>query len=138
MSDKDPKVVSDAMTKELETCNEWLIDNRLLLHLGKTEAMFCGTKRKIRNREGFGVKCKDTSVDTVTEVKYLGVQIDETLSGEGVLDTIFEKCTGRIKLLHRQAGCLLTVRKKDHVPIACSVSYRLCYIFMVCCHDSES
>ncbi len=39
-------------------------------------------------------------------MKYLGIKIDKTLSGEGTLDTIVKKCTGRIKCLYRQAGCL--------------------------------
>ncbi len=66
--------------------------------------MLGGTKRKMKLREGFGVKCKDTPIETVTEVKYLGVKIDETLSGEGILDTLVKKCTGRIKFFYRQAG----------------------------------
>ncbi len=43
VSDKNSKSVSDTHSRELEACNEWLIDNRLSLH---TEAMLCGTKRK--------------------------------------------------------------------------------------------
>ncbi len=39
-------------------------------------------------------------------MKYLGIKIDKTLSGEGTLDKIVKKCTGRIKFLYRQAGCL--------------------------------
>ncbi len=39
VSDKDPRAVSDTLSKELESCNEWIVDNRLSLHLGKTEAM---------------------------------------------------------------------------------------------------
>ncbi len=65
VSDKNLKVVSDTLSRELETCNVWLIDNRLSLHLGKTEAMLCGTKGKIKNREGFGVKCMNTPIETV-------------------------------------------------------------------------
>ncbi len=95
VSDKDPRVVSDTISRELETCNEWLIDNKLSLHQGKTEAMLCGTQRKIKNREGSGVKCKDTPIETVTEVNYLGVKIDEKRSEEGILDTVVKKCTGR-------------------------------------------
>ncbi len=73
------------LSENLETCNDWLIDNRLSLHLGKTEAMVCGTKRKIKNKEGFEVKCKNTTINSTTEVKYLGVKIDETLSGKGII-----------------------------------------------------
>ncbi len=59
-SDKNIKQISETVTKNLETWNDWLIDNRLSLHLGKTEVMICGTKCKIKNKEGFKVKCKNT------------------------------------------------------------------------------
>ncbi len=104
-SDKDPKVISETLLRNLDTCNDWLIDNRLSLHLGKTGAMICGTKHKIKNKEGFAVKCRDTTLKTITEVRYLGVTLDDTLSGEGVLDTNVNKFSGRIKFLYRQARC---------------------------------
>ncbi len=99
VSDENPKVISETLSRNLETCNEWLIDNRLSLHLLKTEATISGIKCKIKNKEEFEVKCKDTTIETTTEVKYVGVKIDETLSGEGIIDTVVKKCTGRIKYL---------------------------------------
>ncbi len=54
----------------------------------------------------------DTPTDSVSEVKYLGIKIDETLSGVGILETTIKKCTGRIKFLYRQAGCLPMAVKK--------------------------
>ncbi len=83
-----------------------MANRRLSLHLGKTEAILCGTKRKTRNTEDLEVKYKNTEIEPVSEVKYLGIKIDKTLSGEATLDTIVRKCTGRIKFLYRQAGCL--------------------------------
>ncbi len=106
VSHRDPRVISNTLSQELESCNEWLIDNRLWPHLGKTEAILCVTKRKTRNAEDFEVKYKDTAIESVSEVKYLGIKIIKTLSGEGTLDTIVKKCTGRINFLYRQAGCL--------------------------------
>ncbi len=49
---------------------------------------------------------------TTTEVRYLGVKLDDTLSGEGILDTIVKKCSGRIKFLYRQARCFPKTLKK--------------------------
>ncbi len=39
VSHRDPRVISNTLSLELKLCNEWLIDNRLSLHLGKTEAI---------------------------------------------------------------------------------------------------
>ena len=44
--DKDPKVVSMCLARELESCYNWLIDNKLSLHVGKTKCIVFGTKRK--------------------------------------------------------------------------------------------
>ncbi len=84
-------MLSETLSENLETCNDWLIDNRLSLHIGKSEAMICGTKYRIKKNEGFAVKCKDTTINSITEVKYLGIKIDETLSGNGILETIAKK-----------------------------------------------
>ncbi len=74
--------------------------------------MICGTKCKIKNKEGFEVKCKNTTIKSTTAVKYLGVKIDETLSGKAIIDTILKKCNSRIKFLYRQARCFPTTLKK--------------------------
>ncbi len=64
-------------------------------------------------------------------MKYLGVKIDETLSGKGIIDTILKKCNGRIEFLYRQARCFPTALKKtlcqslvqSHVDYAISSWY---------------
>ena len=35
-SHRDPQVISKKLGKELESCSNWLVDNKLSLHLGKT------------------------------------------------------------------------------------------------------
>ncbi len=73
VSHRYPKVISNTLSQELESCTEWLIDNRLSLHLGKTEAILCGTKRKMRNTENFEVKYKDKNlpkINTRVKAKY--------------------------------------------------------------------
>ena len=34
VSDKNPQCVADKLSKELESCRQWLVDNKLSLHLG--------------------------------------------------------------------------------------------------------
>ena len=41
---RDPKVISDRLSSELSTCKSWLVDNRLSLHVGKTESLLFGSK----------------------------------------------------------------------------------------------
>ena len=54
-SHKDPDVISQKLGKELESCSHWLVDNKLSLHLGKTECIIFGPK-KVKE---FKIKCND-------------------------------------------------------------------------------
>ena len=47
VSGSDPKTIADKLSEELESCRKWLMDNKLSLHLGKTEAISFGSKRKL-------------------------------------------------------------------------------------------
>jgi len=44
-SHNDPEFISAKLGKVLEGCSEWLVDNKLSLHLSKTEYMLFWPKR---------------------------------------------------------------------------------------------
>ena len=98
---KDPSHIAAKLGKQLESCSNWLVDNKLSLHLGKTECMLFGPPRKLKNVENFKVKCYDTIIESVTCVKYLGLNIDNFLSGENIVRSIVEKVNARLKFLYR-------------------------------------
>ena len=47
-SNNDSLVISDKFGLELKMCRKWLVDNKISLHLGKTECMVFGSKQKLR------------------------------------------------------------------------------------------
>ncbi len=83
-SDKDPKAIAETLSRNLDTCNDWLVDNLLSLHLGKTEARICATKQKTKKHRRLYSQMQRHNNQTTTEVKYLGVYRDNSLSGEGI------------------------------------------------------
>ena len=124
----DPKKIADDLSRELESCRQWLIDNKLSLHLGKTEAILFGSKRKLKRVNSFAVRCGEIKVTNVKSVKYLGLQIDNDLSGKSVLEDIIKKCNTRLKFLYRYNDMLnLEVRKTLCTAlIQCSFDYSCC------------
>ena len=52
-SHKDPRVISERLGQELESCSKWLVDNKLPLRLGKTESILFGSKRKLKKIKDF-------------------------------------------------------------------------------------
>ena len=55
---KNPNLIAQSLSKNLESCKDWLNDNKLSLHLGKTESILFGTKRKLKQVNDFQVHCE--------------------------------------------------------------------------------
>ena len=123
ISDKDPKIISEQLGKELESCYDWLIDNKLSLHFGKTECMIFGSKRKLRLVKDFSIKCKDHVIKSQKTVKYLGLLLDQDLSGTSIVNSIIKKSNSKLKFLYRQANFL----NQDARKTLCS-SLVLCHL----------
>ena len=103
---RNVNVISEKLSKVLESCSDWLIDNRLSLHLGKTECMLFGPPRKLKQMSDFHVKCYDTVIKSTNVVKYLGIHIDQFMKFDHIVDSIVNKVNSRLKFLYRNAKCL--------------------------------
>lgn len=106
VSGKDPKDIGISLSKNLESCNRWLIDNKLSLHMGKTELIMFGSKRKLRNLRDFSITCDGQEIKASTSVKYLGLELDQHLAGENIVLDIIKKVNSRLSFLYRQANYL--------------------------------
>ena len=130
-SHKDPKVISEKLGIELEMCSKWLIDNKLSLHMGKTECVLFGSKRKLRKIDNFSIECNGHTIKAQRSVKYLGLNLDDQLTGETIVNSIVKKVNGRLKFLYRQCSFLEEKLRKSicsaliqcHLDYACSSWY---------------
>ena len=94
------------LSSELAICRDWMTDNGLSLHLGKTECMVFGSKRRLKKVREFSIRCGDTTVNRVQAVKYLGFLLDETLSGSDQAATSLKRIASRLAFLYRNAAAL--------------------------------
>jgi len=111
-SSSDPAEVSSFLSKELDTCHKWLIDNRLSLHLGKTECILFGSKRRLAAGVDFDVKLGDKVVKRVTSVKYLGVFLDQSLDFTTHVQGIVKKAYAKLSFLFRNGRFLNAYNRK--------------------------
>ena len=109
---KDPQIIADILSENLKSCSNWLVDNKLSLHLGKTEAILFGSKRKLKKNTSFHVKCDDTIIKNVNSVKYLGLTLDDNLSGESIVYNILKKASSRLRFLYRYSNILNVKSRK--------------------------
>lgn len=104
-SHKNPEFISQKLGQELESCSEWLVDNKLSLHLGKTECILFGPKRKLKNVTVFQINCIGHIINSQNSAKYLGIDIDQNLSGEKTANSIIKKVNSRLRFMYRKANC---------------------------------
>ena len=106
VSGRDPDVIADQLNRELESCRQWLIDNKLSLHLGKTEVILFGSKIKLSRVKNFKVSCDGMSLISSKSVKYLGVTLDQSLTGEFIAESVLRKANARLHFLYRHSSYL--------------------------------
>ena len=96
VSGKDTQLIQESLSSELEAAREWLINNKLSLHLGKTESILFGSKRKLNTCSSIQVRYAGTALASQTHVKYLGIDLDQSLTGERVADKIICKSNAKL------------------------------------------
>ena len=63
VADKSVSAIEMSLQKELEVVSEWLVDdNKLSLHLGKTESILFGSKSKLKPQPNLQIACKGTKI----------------------------------------------------------------------------
>lgn len=131
VADKDISTVENLLQTELQIVSEWLIDNKLSLHLGKTESILFGSKPRLRSRSNLKIECKGSAIEPKDKVKYLGAILEQTLTGESMVNSILQKANARLKFLYRKQKFLNLHTKKllvmsliqCHFDYACSFWY---------------
>ena len=113
VSDRKPDTISKKLSEDLGSCNEWLIDNKLSLHVGKTECIVFGFKRKLNKLDNFSVSYGNSVIKGQRHVKYLGVVIDQCLSGDTMANNIIAKTLAKLKFLYRYKNCLNQTLRKN-------------------------
>ena len=81
VSNRNSKVISEKLSADLRTCNEWLIDNQLSLHVGETEYILFGSRKRVKLENDFKVIYNDHVIKSQEVVKYL-VPMDQYLNGD--------------------------------------------------------
>ena len=83
-SHKDVNVIENTLSKEMDSVYNWLVSNRLSLHMGKTESILFGTQHMLKPKSPLNISCSDKLIKNVCQVNYLGMCLNNTLSGEAM------------------------------------------------------
>ena len=92
--------ISSTLTSGLAKVNDWLVDNSLFIHQGKTECVLFGTGSRLATTN-LSVNIHGKELTRVAEYKYLGVILDESLSWNALVNYLINKVSKRIGILGR-------------------------------------
>ena len=101
VSHKDKLQVEKVLSSELGRICTWLSDNKLSLHLGKTESILFGSHSKLSKADGFTVKVGDNIITRKNEITYLGSILEANLSGDKMATNVIKKVNQRTRFLYR-------------------------------------
>ena len=91
------------LREELAKLNVWLIDNKLSIHLGKTESLLFASSRMLKQQKFLRISCNGIKVGGKEVVTYLGGgQLDQDLSGKSMAQKILHKANASLKFLYRK------------------------------------
>lgn len=93
--------ISAALNNELQMVSNWVIDNKLVLNIGKTKSILFGTKCSLKTRPRLDLVLNNVAVEQVHEIKLLGVTLDCTLSWSRHIDEVVKKMGRNISVVKR-------------------------------------
>ena len=100
--------VDIVLSLRIEASNivQWLRANKLTLNVSKTKFMVFGTKHKLENVADIPLHADGEVIERVHSFKYLGVILDETLSFEEHIDTLYRKTCSKMGAIKKVTTCV--------------------------------
>ena len=100
---KDIVEIEATLSSELESVNDWLMNNKLSLHLGKTQSIVFGTKKHLCKCNTVNIVCNGNVTESKSTVTYLSVTLDQSLSGDVIASDVLSKTSNKLTFLYRNA-----------------------------------
>ena len=112
VSAKNKCDIENLLSQDLNIVSQWLVCNKLSLHLGKTESILFGSVQRLKKHGNLDINCNGQTIESKSSVKYLGATIDQSLSFESMARSVIKKSNARLKFLYRKSEFLTLFTKK--------------------------
>ena len=99
---KDLNEIDDYLNNDLKSVNTWLSSNKLTLNLTKTEFLIITSRqRRVYLSDNPSLTINKFPIEQVSSTKSLGVSIDENLSWNTHIETVWKKISSALGLIKR-------------------------------------
>ena len=104
VSGKNVNEIEKTLESEMNEISKWLQENKLSLHLGKTESILFGSVRKLKKVSKMKITCNNIDIEAKSTVKYLGVALDQDMTGKTMGTSVVKKINSVLKFLYRKSS----------------------------------
>ena len=80
VSGKNPAVIQNTLSIELNDIRGWLEENKLSIHLGKTESILIASKIRLARTDSLKISCGSVTIESKSKITYLGLTFDNDMS----------------------------------------------------------
>ncbi len=93
---------------EVDNITQWLHANKLTPNVSKTKYMIVASKNKLKNLGYVSLKMNNEELERVSEMKYLGMMIDENLNFECHLRYVYSNACKKLGAIRKTRMCIDT------------------------------
>jgi len=125
---RDVGYIEKTLNDNFSSLCEWLVDNKLSIHIGKTESILFGTQNNLNKNSDLNIRYGQQDIEQKQNVKYLGVTLDDRLTGKSKAESVLSKINNKLRFLYRKQKFLdKDIRRllcnaliQPHYDLACS------------------
>ena len=101
LASNDPTRVGYLLNSELEKVNSWFLTNKLLINFSKTNYMIFKPRNRIIDENLINIYINNNEINRVTNVKFLGIKIDNKLTWKDHVNEISQKISSPSVIMNR-------------------------------------
>ena len=132
VSGKNPAVIQNTLSIELNAIRGWLEENKLSIHLGKTESILIASKIRLARADRLKISSGSVAIESKSKITYLGLTFDNDMSFSYMGNSVIKKVNAKLKFLYRKSAFFGTNERKllcsalvnPHFEYACNAWYR--------------
>ena len=132
VSGKNPAIIQNTLSIELNAIRGWLEENKLSIHLGKTESILIASKIRLARTDSLKISCGSVAIESKSKITYLGLTFDNDMSFSSMGNSVIKKVNAKLKFLYRKSAFFGTNERKllcsalvnPHFEYACNAWYR--------------
>ena len=110
VSGENPAVIQNTLSIGLNAIRGSLEENKLSIHLGKTESILIASKIQLTRTDSLKISCGSVAIESKSKITYLGLTFDNDMSFSSMGNSVIKKVNAKLNSFVGRAHSLVRIR----------------------------